>query len=63
MSAMEQEPSGVKRDRYRIEVKVTEAQKDLVVRAAAAAGQGISEFVRSAAEKAAVDVLGKDNSK
>lgn len=44
--------------RYRIEVKVSEEQKDLITRAAAATRKGISEFVRDAAEKAAHDALG-----
>ena len=43
--------------RYRIEIKVSAEQKDLIVRGAAAAKQGISEFVRSAAEKAAREAL------
>jgi len=43
--------------RHRIEIKVTEAQKDLIARAAAARKQGVSEFVRSCAEKAAAEIL------
>lgn len=43
--------------RHRIEIKVSEAQKDLISRAAAARSQGISEFVRSCAEKAAAEIL------
>lgn len=43
--------------RHRIEIKVSEAQKDLITRGAAAAKQGISEFVRLAAERAANEAL------
>jgi uncharacterized protein (DUF1778 family) len=43
--------------RHRIEIKVNEAQKNLIARGAAAAKQGISEFVRLAAERAAHDAL------
>ena len=46
-----------RRDRFRIEIKVTEAQKDLIFRAAAQQKQGMSEFVRASAEKAARDIL------
>lgn len=49
-----------KRDRYRIEVKVTEAQKTLIARGAAAVGQGLSEFVRTAAEKAATEAVARE---
>lgn len=44
--------------RHRIEIKLSAEQKDLIVRGAAAAKQGISEFVRAAAERAARAVLG-----
>jgi uncharacterized protein (DUF1778 family) len=44
--------------RYRIEIKVTEEQKDLIKRAAAARKLGMSEFVRNCAEKAAREILG-----
>ena len=44
--------------RYRIEIKVTEEQKDLITRAAAARKLGMSEFVRNCAEKAAREILG-----
>jgi hypothetical protein len=43
--------------RHRIEIKVTEAQKDLIRRAAAAQKTGLSEFVRTCAEKAARETL------
>jgi uncharacterized protein (DUF1778 family) len=45
------------RSRHRIEIKVSEGQKDLITRGAAAAKQGVSEFVRLAAERAANDAL------
>jgi len=45
--------------RHRIEIKVSEEQKALIARAAEAAKQGISEFVRSAAEKAALATLSR----
>jgi uncharacterized protein (DUF1778 family) len=45
------------RTRHRIEIKVSESQKDLITRGAAAAKQGISEFVRLAAERAANEAL------
>jgi uncharacterized protein (DUF1778 family) len=45
--------------RLRIEVKVSEEQKDIITRAADIAKQGVSEFVRSAAERAARDLLSK----
>jgi uncharacterized protein (DUF1778 family) len=54
---MSTETTKVKRDRYRLEIKVSEEQKGLIARGAAAAGKGISEFVRSAAEKAATEAL------
>lgn len=43
--------------RHRIEIKVTEEQKDLITRAAAAQKLGMSEFVRTCAEKAAREIL------
>jgi len=49
------EPS--KRDRYRIEIKMSADEKDLITRGAAAAKQGISEFVRVAAARAATEAL------
>ncbi len=45
--------------RHRIEIKVSEAQKDLISRAAAAQGKGLSEFVRTAAEAAARDAVAR----
>jgi uncharacterized protein (DUF1778 family) len=45
--------------RHRIEIKVSESQKDLITRAAAAKKTGLSEFVRNAAEAAARDILSK----
>jgi hypothetical protein len=47
------------RSRHRIEIKLNEEQKMLIVRGAQAAGVGISEFVRSAAEAAARAALSK----
>jgi uncharacterized protein (DUF1778 family) len=52
-------PQSDRAQRYRIEIKVTEAQKALIARAAAARGEGLSEFVRAAAETTAHDVLGR----
>ncbi len=43
--------------RHRIEIKVSEAEKNLITRGAAAAKKGISEFVREAAEHAANEAL------
>jgi uncharacterized protein (DUF1778 family) len=51
------EQSDPPRRRNRIEIKLSEAQKDLIVRGAAASGKGISEFVRLAAENAAAAAL------
>jgi hypothetical protein len=45
--------------RHRIEIKVSEQQKALIVRAAEIAGVGVSEFVRSAAERAARAAVSK----
>jgi uncharacterized protein (DUF1778 family) len=39
--------------RHRIEIKVSQHEKDLIVRAAGLAKQGLSEFVRTAVERAA----------
>jgi uncharacterized protein (DUF1778 family) len=52
---MDQTPEA--KTRYRIEIKLAKAQKDLIIRGAAAAGLGISEFVRQAAERAAADAV------
>lgn len=53
-----EEPATVPaRDRYRIEIKVTREQKDLIARGAEVSKQGISEFVRLAAEDAAREAL------
>jgi len=43
--------------RHRIEIKVSEEQKDVIVRGAELARQGISEFVRTAAERAARELI------
>lgn len=43
--------------RYRVEIKVSEEQRELFTRAAAISKQGLSEFVRAAAERAARDVV------
>lgn len=45
--------------RCRIEIKVSLAQKDLISRGAAASGQGLSEFVRSTAERAAAEIVNR----
>jgi uncharacterized protein (DUF1778 family) len=47
------------RTRHRIEIKVSEEQKNLIRRGAEAANQGISEFVLSAAERSAKDALSR----
>jgi uncharacterized protein (DUF1778 family) len=39
--------------RHRIEIKVSQQEKDLIVRAAGLAKQGLSEFVRTVVERAA----------
>jgi uncharacterized protein (DUF1778 family) len=54
---MEESAATRARDRYRIEIKVTREQKDLIALGAEASKQGISEFVRSAAEVAARKAL------
>lgn len=46
--------------RHRIEIKVSAEQKDLIVRGAAVAKKGVSEFVRSAAEHAAREIVKKN---
>jgi len=43
--------------RHRIEIKVSEEQKDVIVRGAEIARQGISEFVRAAADRAARELI------
>jgi uncharacterized protein (DUF1778 family) len=58
---MENPETKSKSSRLRIEVKVSAEQKDLFERAATLAKQGVSEFVRSAAEKAARDLTGKSS--
>lgn len=45
--------------RHRIEIKVSEEQKSTIVRGASLAKQGISEFVRTAAERSARDLIAK----
>jgi uncharacterized protein (DUF1778 family) len=45
--------------RHRIEIKVSKEQKDMIARGAALAKQGVSEFVRRAAELAARDLISK----
>jgi uncharacterized protein (DUF1778 family) len=54
---MESRGPVTKSTRLRIEVKVSPEQKDLFERASAQTKQGVSEFVRSAAEKAARELL------
>jgi len=46
--------------RHRIEIKVSDSQKDLIARAAEVKGKGLSDFVRSAAEEAAKAALAKN---
>lgn len=53
------EETRVRMPRLRIEVKVSQEQKDLFERASAITRQGVSEFVRSAAEHAARDVISR----
>ncbi len=55
MESTEQKPD--RPTRHRVEIKLSEEQKDLIARGAALARQGISEFVRSAAERAARDLI------
>jgi len=45
--------------RHRIEIKVSKDQKETIAKGAALAKQGISEFVRNAAERFAKDLLAK----
>jgi len=45
--------------RHRIEIKVSAEQKELIARAAAFSKTGISEFVRTAAERAARETLSR----
>lgn len=56
MENIEQVPTPA---RHRIEIKVSQEQKALIVRAAELAGVGVSEFVRSAAERAARAAVSK----
>jgi hypothetical protein len=56
------ESNGQKRGRitrHRIEIKVSLEQKDVIARGAALSKQTLSEFVRSAAERAARDLISK----
>lgn len=48
--------------RHRVEVKLSEEQKDVITRGAALAKQGLSEFVRTAAENAARDLISRADS-
>jgi uncharacterized protein (DUF1778 family) len=45
------------RTRYRVEVKLSQDEKNLISKAAALSGVGISAFVRGAAERAAREVV------
>ena len=45
--------------RHRVEIKLSEEQKALIARAAALTKQGLSEFVRYAAESAAREVVSR----
>jgi uncharacterized protein (DUF1778 family) len=58
METSQQKPD--RPNRHRIEIKLSEEQKDAIVRGAALAKQGVSEFVRSAAERAARELLAKE---
>ena len=49
--------------RHRIEIKVSEEQKDVIVRGAELAKQGISEFVRTAAERVARELMAQQKKK
>lgn len=46
--------------RRRIEIKVSEEQRNLITRGAALAKQGISEFVRTVAEREARDLIARE---
>jgi uncharacterized protein (DUF1778 family) len=46
--------------RHRIEIKLSEAQKNSIVKAASLAKQGVSEFVRRAAEAAANEIISRN---
>ena len=54
---MEESVPSSPRDRFRIEIKVSRDQKELIRRGAEASKQGVSEFVRLAAEQAAKEAL------
>lgn len=43
--------------RYRIEIKLSEQEKALIVQGAELTGKGVSAFVRDAAERAAREVI------
>lgn len=43
--------------RYRIEIKLSKEEKQIIVRGAELANQGVSAFVRSAAERAARELM------
>jgi len=45
--------------RHRIEIKLSEGEKQTIVRGAALAKQGVSAFVRWAAEQAARELISK----
>lgn len=49
------------RQRHRIEIKVSREQKALIAEGAALAKKGLSDFVRSAAEKAALDLRSRNS--
>lgn len=49
--------------RLRIEVKVSQEQKDLFEEAAALSKQGVSEFLRSAGERIARDLVSKSRAR
>ena len=50
---------GERSARHRIEIKLSEEQKATIVRGAALAKQGVSSFVRDAAERAARELISK----
>lgn len=46
--------------RFRIEIKVSQEEKALIIKGASIANQGISEFVRGAAVRAAHELLSNE---
>ena len=56
---MKESGASVKSTRHRIEIKLSEEEKDLIVRGAGVAGRGISAFVREAAANAARELVSR----